>query len=74
VNVTLDEARTGATVARWFGTDDEFLLDPGHGVVLWRPVAAGRMDLLRRSWRMVPEGMPVPRDGWTHDAGPEGTL
>jgi hypothetical protein len=69
VQVTLDEARAGDQPARWSGTEDEFLLDPEYGIVWWRPIGAGRGDVLGKSWRMVAKGKPIPRDGWRHEPG-----
>ena len=67
--MTLEEARAGDRPALWCDGEDEFLLDPEHETVYWRPALARRGDLLGKTWREVPWDRRVPRDGWEHEAG-----
>jgi hypothetical protein len=67
--MTLEEARIGVKPARWDGGGDEFMLDPEHGTVYWRPAVAWRGDLLGKAWREVPWDRPLPRHGWKHEPG-----
>jgi len=62
--MTFVEAHDFEKPALWIDAAEEFMLNPGSGIVSWRPRSEGEAQH-GDSWRPVPSGRVIPQEGWS---------